>query len=85
MVLRLPWYDSPNINAAVVIRQPYSPRFMHHVPILGCRAVPLGQPLIIRPFNWIVNNNNHVNVIRHHHEFRNRDIIIDYRDFFDAL
>ena len=24
-------------------------------------------------------------MIRHHHKFRNRDIIIDLRDFFDAM
>ena len=71
-------------DAAALIGQPYSPRFIHHVSVSGCRAVTLWQPLIIRPFNWIVNNNNHVNVIRHHHKFRNRDIIIDFRDFFDA-
>ena len=57
----------------------------HHVSVLGCRAVTPWQPLIIRPFNWIVNNKNHVNVILHHHKFRNRDIIIDLRDFFDAM
>jgi len=50
----------------------------------GGRAVALWQALIVRPFNRIVNNKNHVNVILHHHKFRNRDIIIDFRDFFDA-
>ena len=60
------------------------PEIIHHISVSGCRAVTLWQPHIIRPFNWIINNNNHVNVIRHHHKFRDRHIIIDFRDFFDA-
>ena len=78
--------------AAAVIRQPYNPTIGFTVSRWVCRAVTPWQPLvklwqphIIRPFWRIPHNDNQMNMIRHHHKFRDKHIVVDCFDFPGAL